>query len=70
VFGEVLQVVGHVLTGAGGRVEVVDLIDNDEVRLGIDEHLAYGIADVGGVVARLDRGESEETREFRRQLAR
>jgi hypothetical protein len=27
VFGEVFEVIGHVRSGAGGQVEVVDLVD-------------------------------------------
>jgi hypothetical protein len=35
VLGEVLQVVGHVLPGGGGQVQVVDLIDFTD-RFGLD----------------------------------
>jgi hypothetical protein len=35
VLGEVFEVIGHVLTGAGGQVQVVDLIDFTD-RSGLD----------------------------------
>ena len=34
--GEVLQLVGDLGAGAGGEVEVVDLVDQDEVDAGVD----------------------------------
>ncbi|WP_411153457.1 hypothetical protein [Streptomyces sp. A30] len=50
VLGEVLQVVGQLLTRDGGEVHQVDLIDQDEIGAGLREYLADGAGDVGGVV--------------------
>jgi hypothetical protein len=74
VLSEKFQVIGHVVPGGGGQIEVVDLIDDDQVGAGLGEHLAHRISDVVGndvvgVVARLVR-EPEEMGELARQFAR
>jgi hypothetical protein len=53
--GEVFEVIGHVLTGAGGQVQVVDLIHQHQLITGFDEDLADSVGDIGGVPAGLDR---------------
>ena len=55
--------IGHVLAGGTGKVEVVDLVDNDELGPGLGEHVAHGIGDVCGVVT-LSRRKSEEVGEL------
>ena len=70
MLGEIFEVIGHVLPGAGGQVQVVDLVDQHQVAAGLDEDLADRIGDVGGVPAGLDRRQAEEPGEFQRQLPR
>ena len=48
-FGEVLQLVGHLGAGAGGQVEVVQLIDQDELHAGVGGGVADRVDDVGDV---------------------
>lgn len=59
VFGGVFEVVGQVLAGTGGQVQVVDLVHNHEVCLCVCEDLADGIGDVGDVLTGA-LGQSEE----------
>ena len=48
-FGEVLQLVGHLRAGAGGQVEVVDLIDQTSSTRGVCGGGADRVDDVGDV---------------------
>ena len=50
-FGEVLQLVGHLRAGAGGQVEVVQLIDADQLDTGVGGGGADRVDDVGDVGA-------------------
>lgn len=70
MLGEVLQVVGHVLTGGGGQIQVVDLVDQNEVDPGFGHGLADRVGDVGRVVAALGHRQAEETGELGGQFAR
>ena len=47
--GEVFEVVRKLFPGTGIQVQVVDLIDDDDVSPGVDEHLAHRIRNVGDV---------------------
>src|SRR5258708_3318942 len=69
VLGEVLQVVGHVLARGRCEIQVVDLIDQDELDLGLDQDLADSVGDIAGVVDPLDRGQPEEPGELGGELA-
>lgn len=70
VLGEVFQVVGEVLPGAGRKVQIVDFIDDDEICSSVSEDLADGFGDVGDVVAWPDRWQAQEAGELHCQLAR
>ncbi|MCG6500036.1 hypothetical protein MCM47_38515 [Kitasatospora sp. A2-31] len=69
VLREVLQMVGQVLAGGRGHVDVVDLVDQHQVALRIDQGLADRVGDVHLVVPRLQRP-IKEVRETGRELAR
>jgi hypothetical protein len=68
VLGEVLEMVGQVLPGAGAKVEVMDLVDDDQVGAGVGEDLADRVGDVGDVLAGPDRRQAEVAGELHRQL--
>ena len=54
--GQVLQLVGCVGAGAGGQVEVVDLVDEDQVGAEPGQHVADRVGDLGLVLAGLCTG--------------
>ena len=65
-FGEVLQLIGHLRTGAGGQVEVVQLVDKNQLDTGVSGGCADHVHDVGDVRSAGEL-QAEEAGELHRQ---